>query len=168
MITILSIVGSQLIKKDKDGGVISAYVDRDGIQYKHTHLDIGMGFGTHAAAGTPHSHSTMSNETITSMNKPKQSTSGAFHQPVVDVMDSRNTKLNEPLKAQQRNCKKHTGKFGGFFSRLSNFRFSLKKGDDEKNKLKRKNESANAAGESVNIYGKYLFLFKIAGLFVYA
>ncbi|XP_030755529.1 uncharacterized protein LOC115881940 isoform X3 [Sitophilus oryzae] len=32
--------GSQMVKKDKDGCTIKAYVDADGIQYKHTQLDL--------------------------------------------------------------------------------------------------------------------------------
>lgn len=141
----LSIAGSQLIKKDKDGTVVSAYVDRDGIQYKHTHLDIGLNIGGHTASGTPHSDAS-NNERMNSMNKPKQS-SGVFHKPVVDAMEScHDAALMGATHAHQRKDKKHSGKLGGFFSRLASFRFSLKKGAEEKDKLKKKRETGHTTG----------------------
>lgn len=144
MIVSLFAAGSQLIKKDKDGSVISAYVDRDGIQYKHTHLDIGMGF-EHTVTGTPHS-TAISNERMISMNKPKQSSSGAFHKPVVDVMEKRDATVRGTTHAQsQRKDKKHSSKLGGFFSRLASFRFSLKKGAEEK--IKEKSGTGHTTGE---------------------
>lgn len=135
------------MKKDKDGSVISAYVDRDGIQYKHTHLDIGMGFG-HPMTGMPHSSCTTSNERTNLMNKPKQSSSGAFHKPVVDVMKQCDAGIHERPHGQQHpKDKKHSGKLGGFFSRLASFRFSLKKSAEEKVKLKKKKDSSHQIGE---------------------
>lgn len=122
------------MKKDKDGSVISAYVDRDGIQYKHTHLDIGMGFGR-TVPGPPHSNVINSNERIT---KNKQN-SCAFHKPVVDSMEPRDSVLHVAPNAQENHKeKKHSGKLGGLFSKLASFRFSLKKGADEKNKVFKK------------------------------
>lgn len=139
--------GSQLIKKDKDGSVISAYVDRDGIQYKHTHLDFTVDFG-HMATETPPSITPTINERINPMNKPKQSSSGAFHKPVVDVMSERNVAFREADRTQhQRKDKKHSSKLGGFFSRLASFRFSLKKGAEEKDKHKKKNECDYTTGK---------------------
>lgn len=115
--------------------MVSAYVDRDGIQYKHTHLDIGMGFG-HGMTGSPHSTVVSSNERIT---KNKQN-SCAFYKPVVDLMEPRDSVLHEATHAQEHQKeKKHSGKLGGLFSKLASFRFSLKKGAEEKNKVYKKN-----------------------------
>lgn len=140
----LFISGSQLIKKDKDGSVISAYVDRDGIQYKHTHLDIGMGFGhvTHA----PHSGPVTSNERMSVMNNQNRD---AFHKPVVDMMELPHAARHEAAHTQQKpKEKKHSSKLVGFFSRLASFRFNLRKGAHEKDKVYRRNDTGNKLGES--------------------
>lgn len=132
------------MKKDKDGSVISAYIDRDGIQYKHTHLDIGMGFG-HAMTGMPHSGAIASNERMSATNKQN---SCAFYKPVVDVMEPRNAALHEAAHAQQkRKEKKQSSKLGGFFSRLASFRFNLRKSSNEKDKVYSKSETGNRSGE---------------------
>lgn len=140
LIVSLFVAGSQLIKKDKDGSVISAYVDRDGIQYKHTHLDIGMGFG-HTMTAAPLPSVTCSNERMSKTNK--QNTS-AFYKSV-DVMETPDAGHDVAL-AQNRKEKKQSGKFGGFFSRLASFRFSLKKGVNEKGKVYRQNVTVNKPG----------------------
>lgn len=132
--------GSQLIKKDKDGSVISAYVDRDGIQYKHTHLDIGMGFG-HTMTGAPLPTATCSNERMSKTNK--QNTS-AFYKSV-DVMETPDAG-HHVAHAQQQKEKKQSGKIGGFFSRLASFRFSLKKGVSEKDQVYKQKGTVNKAG----------------------
>ncbi|XP_072386474.1 uncharacterized protein [Diabrotica undecimpunctata] len=143
--------GSQLIKKDKDGTVVKAYIDRDGIQYKHTHLDIGMGFGHNtqtATAAQPHY-----------VEKPfETSFSGAGHKSAfksvsassVNNMEARD--IHREVAHAQKDAKqsKASGKLGGFFSRLASFRFSLRKGAEEKAKLKKKkNEAALPAAGNV-------------------
>lgn len=132
--------GSQLIKKDKDGSVISAYVDRDGIQYKHTHLDIGMGFG-HTVTGAPLPSGTTSNERMSKTNK--QNTS-AFYKSV-DVMETSDAG-HDVANAQKRKEKKQSGKIGGFFSRLASFRFSLKKGVNEKDQVYKQKGTVSKTG----------------------
>ncbi|KAG5896475.1 hypothetical protein JTB14_005856 [Gonioctena quinquepunctata] len=133
--------GSQLIKKDKDGSVIKAYVDRDGIQYKHTHLDIGMGFGV-GPAPSPHHYVEKTTET-----SGRQSSA---HKPV-NAMEAQDALRGEVGHAHRKDAKqsKASGKLGGFFSRLASFRFSLKKGAEEKAKLKKKMGEGNGTGENM-------------------
>ncbi|CAH1106269.1 unnamed protein product, partial [Psylliodes chrysocephalus] len=140
--------GSQLVKKDKDGSVVKAYVDRDGIQYKHTHLDIGMGFGHNATSNsTPH-HASASIDNHNTNVEPQSSAFKSVRS--VDAMEARDAQrgvAHAPLKDVKQS--KASGKLGGFFSRLASFRFSLRKGAEEKAKLKKKkNSSATGVGNA--------------------
>lgn len=126
-IPFLSSSGSQLIKKDKDGSVIKAYVDGDGIQYKHTHLDINLGLPHH-----PNTQTTGGD----AQKQQKQNTISPTKP--VEAMEARDALRSEVGHARKEK-NKASGKLGGFFSRLASFRFSLKKGAEEKAKVKKKN-----------------------------
>lgn len=162
LIPSLSFAGSQLVKKDKDGSVVKAYVDRDGIQYKHTHLDIGMGFGHNATSNsTPH-HASASIDNHNTSVEPQSSAFKSVRS--VDAMEARDAQrgvAHAPLKDVKQS--KASGKLGGFFSRLASFRFSLRKGAEEKAKLKKKKNSSatgvgNAPGELYRMSGRYRLL----------
>ncbi|CAH1161433.1 unnamed protein product [Phyllotreta striolata] len=131
--------GSQLVKKDKDGSVIKAYVDRDGIQYKHTHLDAGYGEAAAppALAGAP-----TGDRSAPDGRSPVPRT----RQPVgaMEVGDAHGDVARVALKDAKRS--KATGKLGGFFSRLAGFRFSLRKGADEAKGKTRKKGGGGGGG----------------------
>lgn len=103
--------GSQLVKKDKDGCLIKAYVDGDGIQYRHTHLDLDNVYGNKPPTTTESSHVLGSN---TESMQPKS---------VVGM----SAKVRDAVP------RKDKGKLGGFFSRLASFRFSARKDAKKKN-----------------------------------
>lgn len=107
--------GSQLIKKDADGCIIKAYIDGDGIQYKHTHLDI--------------------DEQLPSPSHVFQRDIQRKQQPVAGM---------EAVEVQRKEHKQQTKKkLGGFFSRLTSFRF---KKDDKK----KKKDGERKTGEGAN------------------
>ncbi|CAG9815564.1 unnamed protein product [Phaedon cochleariae] len=126
--------GSQLIKKDKDGSVIKAYVDGDGIQYKHTHLDIGIGFGPHHATAEKAAETSGQRRAFKPVDA--MEAQDAFRK-AEHAQDARKDVASKQSKA--------SGKIGGFFSRLASFRFNLKRGAEEKAKLKKKTAGNNAA-----------------------
>ncbi|XP_045469344.1 uncharacterized protein LOC123677004 isoform X2 [Harmonia axyridis] len=97
--------GSQLMKKDNDGCLIKAYIDGDGIQYKHTHLDLDNVYGNKpptTGTASSHVHGTSNN---------------------TESVRSKSVVVGMAEKAGDRKG----GKFGGFFSRLASFRFSARK-----------------------------------------
>lgn len=75
--------GSQLIKKDRDGCIIKAYVDSDGIQYKHTHLDLDLfhsGSGSNASVATQHAPIASAAVSQPALNRTISNSSSSFHQ----------------------------------------------------------------------------------------
>ncbi|CAH1983248.1 unnamed protein product [Acanthoscelides obtectus] len=104
--------GSQLVKKDKDGAVVRAYVDSDGVQYRHTHLDQGL-LGAAAA---------------------HQQRGNAQHQS--QLAGASSVDAMQPASAQREEIagrgRKRSGKIGGFFQRLTGLRFSLRKNETKK------------------------------------
>ncbi|XP_057659058.1 uncharacterized protein LOC130895646 isoform X1 [Diorhabda carinulata] len=139
--------GSQLIKKDEDGTLVKAYIDRDGIQYKHTHLDIGFNSQT-TTAGLPHQFETRPPHERSSTSTVQKS---AFKSAIgsvssVNNMEARDAHREIAHAHKDSKQSKASGKLGGFFSRLASFRFSLRKGAEEKAKLKKKKNVADAPG----------------------
>ncbi|KAL3276887.1 hypothetical protein HHI36_012258 [Cryptolaemus montrouzieri] len=100
--------GSQLLKKDKDGCLIKAYVDGDGIHYQHTHLDLD----------NVYSNKPPTSPTTSDLSHVGSNTASMQAKPVVG-MAARARDVTTPRKDK--------GKFGGFFSRLTSFRFSARK-----------------------------------------
>nr|CAH7713704.1 unnamed protein product [Callosobruchus chinensis] len=103
--------GSQLVKKDKDGAVVRAYVDSDGVQYRHTHLDQGL-LGAAAAQ-----------QRFVEKRQSQLAGSGADS---VDAMQ----RCEQIADGGGR--RKRSGKIGGFFQRLTGLRFSLRKNETKK------------------------------------
>ncbi|KAF7286697.1 hypothetical protein GWI33_004323 [Rhynchophorus ferrugineus] len=157
--------GSQMLKKDKDGCMVKAYVDGDGIQYKHTHLDVKTV-----------SQSSVNND-ISGSSDFKQNKSSAggknslsskfpFHfgsGPHGGHEDNRQSHVRQSSGAKQTNIssmdegetsprsrksKNRTG-LGGFLQRLASFRLGVKKGQE---KVKRKTQSPVATSGSTGQY----------------
>ncbi|KAK9874857.1 hypothetical protein WA026_005672 [Henosepilachna vigintioctopunctata] len=102
--------GSLLMKKDKDGCLIKAYVDGDGIRYQHTHLDLDNVYSNKPPTTSERSHVGLSN------------TESMQAKPVVGMAS----------RVRDAAPRKEKGKFGGFFSRLASFRFSARKDSAKK------------------------------------
>jgi hypothetical protein len=123
--------GSQLIKKDHDGCIIKAYIDGDGIQYKHTHLDLDNADEPVPPLGRSH----------VAVGRDVQ----VKRSDAVAVMEAVQAPRKEPQQhlqhKQQAKTPRTAGKLGGFFSRLTSFRFSARK--DDKNKAKKKQGDNN-------------------------
>nr|XP_015839686.1 PREDICTED: uncharacterized protein LOC661447 isoform X2 [Tribolium castaneum] len=128
--------GSQLIKKDVDGCIIKAYVDGDGIQYKHTHLDVDEPSPLPSAT-TSH---VLQRDVVERKQQQQQ-------QQAVEGMDA--------VQAQQKTKKK----LGGFFSRLTSFRFSTRKDDKKKKKEgERKTEYVMVQQPRVATKADYIYI----------
>ncbi|XP_060527330.1 uncharacterized protein LOC132702599 isoform X2 [Cylas formicarius] len=142
--------GSQLIKRDKDGCTIKAYVDVDGVQYQHTHLDLPGGAPTgtkpDAAAGSD------AKSRFPSIVSPSSSVVSVPHNFVaVEHQQSKQACVGKQTKgdgavmsAGARSSKKKG--LGGFLQRLASFRLGVKKGQEQKEKLKRKKNAATQQG----------------------
>ncbi|RZC36856.1 hypothetical protein BDFB_006467, partial [Asbolus verrucosus] len=116
--------GSQLVKKDGDGCVIKAYIDGDGIQYKHTHLDLDNVY----EPPPPKSHVAVGRGVE------------AKRSDAVAGMEAVDVPRKEPPEKPQPKTKK----LGGFFSRLTSFRFSNRK-DDKSKKKKQGDKNADVS-----------------------
>ncbi|CAH0559671.1 unnamed protein product [Brassicogethes aeneus] len=124
--------GSQLIKKDEHGALVQAYVDRDGIQYKHTHLDLGVFQNSSApTVAAPHHRN--------SEGGPQTAASRTTLSHAND-MEAQHAQPSKEKNVSSR------AKLGGFFSRLASFRFSNRKGQQEKSKLKKKQDAPKPQG----------------------
>nr|CAI5868029.1 unnamed protein product [Callosobruchus analis] len=118
--------GSQLVKKDKDGAVVRAYVDSDGVQYRHTHLDQGL---LGAAA----------------IRRQSQLAGSGAHAAGAQSVDGMQ-QCGEIADGGAR--RKRSGKIGGFFQRLTGLRFSLRK-----NEAKKKDRYTGGGGGGVAVDG---------------
>ncbi|VEN47300.1 unnamed protein product, partial [Callosobruchus maculatus] len=123
--------GSQLVKKDKDGAVVRAYVDSDGVQYRHTHLDQGL-LGAAAAQ----------QRFLDKRGGQSQLAAGGGES--VDAMQ----RCEEIADGGGGGRRKRSGKIGGFFQRLTGLRFSLRKTE-----AKKKERYAVARGGDGNANG---------------
>lgn len=110
--------GSLLVKKDDDGCVIKAYVDFDGVHYKHTHLDLDNVYG-----GEPSSPPPIGGH-VTEAGAVKHRGGAVGVMEVSDAVRDKEATRTRPTG----------GKLGGFFSRLASFRFSSRKHDEKKRK----------------------------------
>ncbi|KAL1506213.1 hypothetical protein ABEB36_005613 [Hypothenemus hampei] len=159
--------GSQLVKKDKDGYTVKAYVDLDGIQYRHTHLDINSLSQTSLNASNVTS-STKANYTdpiVQNLGSKNSLTSKfPFHQTTLLphggrlVEDRSHQSSNGGKQSNFRGAmdddgsdaiahpkRKNKSGLGGFLQRLASFRLGAKKGQEQKEKLKRKTQGNGAA-----------------------
>ncbi|CAH0559669.1 unnamed protein product [Brassicogethes aeneus] len=128
---------SQLIKKDEHGALVQAYVDRDGIQYKHTHLDLGVFQNSSApTVAAPHHRN--------SEGGPQTAASRTTLSHAND-MEAQHAQPSKEKNVSSR------AKLGGFFSRLASFRFSNRKGQQEKSKLKKKQDAPKPQDDYIYI-----------------
>lgn len=121
------------MKKDEHGALVQAYIDRDGIQYKHTHLDLGK-------YDSPPHHQSSGGGHVEGRPQPPNHDRRS-QQPAVAAME---------VQDAHRKDKSPRNKIGGFFSRLASFRFSNRKGQEEKAKLKKRQGAANVAGRLID------------------
>ncbi|XP_050297290.1 uncharacterized protein LOC126736792 [Anthonomus grandis grandis] len=177
--------GSQLIKKDKDGCTVKAYVDVDGVQYKHTHLDLNSLSQTSLNDPNAKHTGVVQHQNATSgggVATHKNSFTSKFplSQPLMPATRTNNTEENKVASAKQSthvqkqsssakimattggtgafvdsggaastttSKRKNKSGLGGFLQRLASFRLGAKKGQDQKDKVKRKvqNGTTNSA-----------------------
>lgn len=167
-------------------------MDGDGIQYKHTHLDLNIHRSNEIVGAISNptlvgSRTTFqSNSSITSGYAgcgggitTTNSTSNIEQLQHIRRQQYNNINTNKSVGAMEafethhqqqqqnlnssksnNNINKQTkssasGKIGGFFSRLASFRFSARKNAEEKNKIKKKNQTNHS------VTGKFFFLFRL-------
>ncbi|XP_066159299.1 serine-rich adhesin for platelets isoform X1 [Euwallacea fornicatus] len=159
--------GSQLLKKDRDGCIVKAYT-LDGVQYQHTHLDLKslsqsslVGSNTALNAkpggiGGANQNVSASKNSLTSKfpfygpsshggteeDRPVVKQSNIGKQSSTGAMADR---ANATSDDEPRSKRKNKSGLGGFLHRLASFRLGVKKGQEQKGKLKRKTQGNGTA-----------------------
>uniref|UniRef100_A0AAR5PQ87 Uncharacterized protein n=1 Tax=Dendroctonus ponderosae TaxID=77166 RepID=A0AAR5PQ87_DENPD len=162
--------GSQLVRKDLDGCTVKAYIDVDGVQYRHTHLDLKSLSQTSLAGSNtalnakpnanigaqnsgsknsltsrfpfyhPHSHGSPDDEDA-KLLKTKQSSGGKLPNSSGTMAEQSHGTNAISVDAGPKQRKSKSG-LGGFLQRLASFRLGAKKGQEQKDKLKRNGAAA--------------------------
>lgn len=140
---------------------MKAYIDNDGVQYKHTHLDLDNVVEIPDQPQHHHLQESMAPSASTSkshvafchgdaqLSIQQQSTHPAVPVIGMDVVNvtRKDSAPHHHLPHSNQKNQRAGGKLGGFFQRLASFRFSNRK--DEKNKSKKKQEENRNDGKSI-------------------
>ncbi|CAG9772900.1 unnamed protein product [Ceutorhynchus assimilis] len=162
--------GSQLIKTDREGHTVKV-VNLDGVQYQHTHLDLNRDRVSQRSLIESNKHQDQSSGVVRNSAGSKNSLTSKF--PFYGNNNNA-TDEDQPSKVKQSNVgagkrtsvvglamaentgeearvkRKNKSGLGGFLQRLASFRLGAKKGQEQKDKLKRKETQKTTTGVPVN------------------
>lgn len=128
------------VYKEPDGTVTKAYTATDGVVYKHTHLSLNS--------------SSVYQQTPTPTNSHVfESNSAAEVKQGKAVRSMESSDLRESSKSAR------SGKLGGFFSRITSFRFPTRKNDKKKKEAASKNKAVVQALPSQKVASKEDYIY---------
>ncbi|XP_018323997.1 uncharacterized protein LOC108736170 isoform X2 [Agrilus planipennis] len=117
---------TSVIQKEVDGTLVRAYIDTDGIAYRHTHLVDGSQQSLPSTSPSGHVNSFMPRHQHYQQSDKRESENVYAAKPV-STMESVAKHRDSTSKSSRA-----SGKLGGFFSRIASFRFSNRKNDKKK------------------------------------
>ncbi|GJQ85814.1 hypothetical protein Trydic_g20369 [Trypoxylus dichotomus] len=154
----------------KDLAKESAYVDKDGVVYRHTHLGsvykpAFSNTGDNSNTDVPTTTRSPSTTNTSGVRSGSHVSASVSQIEICDrPVQSRQSvsAMESPLKRRDstNNKTSKSGKLGGFFSRIASFRFSKSK-NDEKNKKKKLTEAKNienATGQRLATKEDYIYI----------